>query len=628
MSDPKRNNSRLFGGSPFGRAARSAGPSTRDGVWDQARESMRANAWGDQAPVWGDAQAGQRAAVPVLLGRYKLVERVGDGGFGDVNLCWDTRLQRRVAIKRIPIVADGSEHVASTVADALQEARTASMLMHPNIVTVYDFETDDDYAYLVMEYVDGVNLTELLRRVEDGMLSPDEAAHVLSSLVSALKFAHDNGVLHLDIKPSNVMIDRSGVVKLGDFGMASLNSAAGYAGARGGTVGYMPPEQIQGRQVDERSDIFSLATVIWYSLTGASPFAAKNADASLEAIFAGPKRSLTTTHPEIEPEAEFALLHAMSPSAKDRTATVAGLGKGVIGALGNPTEGQGSLRYLMSQLDEETTEEEVRERMREPISEQMPWLPALVSHLVAALSCGLLVMRAMPAIMPGNARAMLIASGVTALLAGIWQPIGVPLAAAAVALALGSSGSRWSIPLALALLVPLFAWWVVLGRRHKESTPAMLLPCVLGSPLACVPVAGAYLGAAGAALTCAVAYLAQVTVSSAESLSYDAGALLGSLGQALSHPATWVGVVGAAVFSAVCGAITSRGTRASGVLGQVVALLGTVATMLVCTRLENGGIWAPPKVSDVVIALVLVVSVCIAAMVFPQDTQLEEDDVQ
>ena len=106
----------------------------------------------------------------------------------------------------------------------------------------------------------------------DGVLTFDECAHVLRSVARALAFAHENGVLHLDIKPANILIDRAGTVKLGDFGMATLASAAGYGGARGGTVGYMPPEQIDGGIVDEHTDIFALSVVVWQSLTGSCPF--------------------------------------------------------------------------------------------------------------------------------------------------------------------------------------------------------------------------------------------------------------------------------------------------------------------------------------------------------------------
>ena len=201
----------------------------------------------------------------LLLGRYRTIELRDTGGFGSVLVCWDVRLQRRVAVKCLPLDAEGD--AASVVDEALAEARASSFLTHPNIVTVHDFAVDDRYAYIVMEYVDGVTLAELMARVEGGVLIWCEVAHVLRSVAAALAYAHDNGVLHLDIKPANVMVARDGSVKLADFGMASIASAAGWGGARGGTVGYMPPEQLTGDLVDERTDVFALAAVCYEALT-------------------------------------------------------------------------------------------------------------------------------------------------------------------------------------------------------------------------------------------------------------------------------------------------------------------------------------------------------------------------
>lgn len=195
-------------------------------------------------------------AAATLLRRYKPLETRATGGFGSVEVCLDTRLQRRVAIKRIPLAATGMPIPAGSTSAALAEARTASMLAHPNIVSVIDFSFDDSFAYLVMEYVDGLSLEEFLAQVDGHSLTYDETACIADALTQALAYAHENGVLHLDIKPANVLIDRSGHVKLTDFGMATLASAAGYGGARGGTIGYMAPEQLSGSIVDERSDIF------------------------------------------------------------------------------------------------------------------------------------------------------------------------------------------------------------------------------------------------------------------------------------------------------------------------------------------------------------------------------------
>ena len=201
-----------------------------------------------------------------LLKRYQPLETLATGGFGSIEICRDTHLRRRVAIKRIPLTAN-SGMPASDIMDVLREAHTAAMLQHPNIVQVIDFTHDTAYAYLVMEYVDGMSLAEFLHRVDGHSLTFDEAAAIADALGQALTFAHSNGVLHLDIKPANVLIDHSGNVKLTDFGMARLSSAGGFGGSRGGTIGYMPPEQldIETGTVNERADVFALACVIYRS---------------------------------------------------------------------------------------------------------------------------------------------------------------------------------------------------------------------------------------------------------------------------------------------------------------------------------------------------------------------------
>ena len=122
-------------------------------------------------------QGSEQPREEILLGRYRVLERRGTGGFGSVCTCWDTRLQRRVAIKRMPLAAE----TGTTAEEALAEARTACMLAHPNIVTVFDFEAHGSYAYLVMEYVDGLNLAELLARVEGGRLTPEDLPRILEA---------------------------------------------------------------------------------------------------------------------------------------------------------------------------------------------------------------------------------------------------------------------------------------------------------------------------------------------------------------------------------------------------------------------------------------------------------------
>ena len=167
---------------------------------------------------------GRRVEQQLILDRYRPLEELGEGGFATVTLAWDTRMQRRVAIKRLALPRDWTGNVLHHP-PGLAEARTAALLNHPAIVTVYDFETDADEAFLIMEHVDGASLERVLDDV-GGALTLDEAAAVIDAVSSALSFAHDNGVLHLDIKPANVLVTRDGRVKVADFGMAALSSAS------------------------------------------------------------------------------------------------------------------------------------------------------------------------------------------------------------------------------------------------------------------------------------------------------------------------------------------------------------------------------------------------------------------
>ena len=305
------------------------------------------------------------AMASTLLKRYRPLETRATGGFGSVEVCMDTRLQRRVAIKRIPLASPLSVTPESTRAAALAEARTASMLQHPNIVSVIDFSYDAEYAYLVMEYIDGMSLEEFLAAVEGSSLTYDECAAIADALVQALAFAHENGVLHLDIKPGNVLIDHNGHVKLTDFGMATLTSAAGFGGARGGTIGYMAPEQLRGEVVDERSDIFSLAAVLYESLCATAPFRAGTPADSLKRIEKGviyPSSLLA----DIPQNTEEALLAALDPDPAQRPASVQEFGDWLLPGLGSSREGRKSLARIIAQLtSDEAADAEDAESVRE-----------------------------------------------------------------------------------------------------------------------------------------------------------------------------------------------------------------------------------------------------------------------
>ena len=562
----------------------------------------------------------------VLLGRYRVLERRGTGGFGAVCTCWDLRLQRRVAIKRMPIVDAAA---TTTAEEALAEARTACMLAHPNIVTVFDFESDGTYAYLVMEYVDGLNLAELLARVEGGRLTLEECAHVLDSVTRALAYAHENLVLHLDIKPTNIMIDRRGVVKLADFGMATLASAAGYGGARGGTVGYMPPEQIQGMLVDERADVFSLAVVMWQALTGQCPFAADSAAASLRKIERGPARPLAKDRPDLSGEPALALAEALSANPADRPADVRDLNDELLPFLGDPRDGADSLRELVEQAEKDDgSQDSPWSEGVPPLLLRMPWLPGALVRGATALVVFSAARLVLPALPGATDRFVAVASLAGGVAAALWPPLGSVLAGASLVIALGCTGpTPASFPLALFSAAALLAWWALVGRRGRLTSLAVLLPCCLPSAVTGSSLAGYALLPLPAAATALAGYALGTLFHVAASRGFSATPVVADLAALASEPRLWVVAAGCALCALVSSAVSGRGTAAAGIVGQALGLACLLGSEVLAARMENDSIWGSLDGEAVLLAVLLFVLLCIAtALGGPLVEDMEGED--
>jgi serine/threonine protein kinase len=211
----------------------------------------------------------------IINGKYKLLEHLGSGGMGRVYLCEQTALRRLVAVKILPPERSGDP---VSLQRFIREARVAAALDHPNIVRAHDIDSFGPLHFIVMEYVDGSTLQEVVRRV--GPLPVARACHYIHQVATGLHYAHAHGLVHRDIKPANLLLNRAGVVKILDLGLARLafdpeDQLTRNLGARHliGTADYLAPEQAKdGHAADIRADIYSLGITAYFLLTGRSPF--------------------------------------------------------------------------------------------------------------------------------------------------------------------------------------------------------------------------------------------------------------------------------------------------------------------------------------------------------------------
>jgi eukaryotic-like serine/threonine-protein kinase len=211
------------------------------------------------------------------LGRYDLVRVLGKGAMGIVYEGRDPNLDRRVAIKTVKVENLSEEAANEYELRFRTEARSAARLQHPNIVSVYDSDRDGDVAFLVMEYIQGDDLKHHLDK--GTRYSLEQSLKMIRDLLSALEYAHKQGIVHRDIKPANLLIEPGGRVKLTDFGVARMQDSGDVTRTQGsmiGTLKYMSPEQVQGQKTDSRTDLFSVGVVLYQLLTDMRPFDGDN----------------------------------------------------------------------------------------------------------------------------------------------------------------------------------------------------------------------------------------------------------------------------------------------------------------------------------------------------------------
>jgi eukaryotic-like serine/threonine-protein kinase len=419
----------------------------------QAVQTME---WDVEAGLEHDELEARTARDELVLGRYRMQERLGSGGFGTVYAARDERLRRDVAIKVISRAAGLQPGSSSTDDDrAGREARVAARLNHPNVVALYELGADDDNVYLVSELVDGRTLAELI--AEDA-LSDRDIARIGAALCDGLAHAHERGVVHRDVKPQNVMVVAqpargSGFAKLTDFGVSHLagDEPLTRTGDVVGTLAYMAPEQAEGARVTWEADVYSLALSLYEAWTGVNPVRKRGPAATARAL-GKPIQSLGRQRRDLPPELVSAIDLALDPRPERRP---------------GPEELAGVLRGVARELSDEGALEE--DELREPRRARVP-LPARVFAGVCAgaLVAALLVAADAPTDQVHPAAAAGVAALAVTLLPRLgWIAAVVGLCVWLASPEVGQEGTAAYV-VAACLPVPLMlsrapAWWSVPG---------------------------------------------------------------------------------------------------------------------------------------------------------------------
>ena len=244
------------------------------------------------------------------ISHYKIISEIGKGGMGEVYLAEDTTLERKVAVKMLTHeCCEDSEKLQRFA----QEAKTASALNHPNIITIFEFGEHDDTHFMATEYIDGRELSQILS--DEEKLSVRDSLEIAVQIVAALKTAHEAGIVHRDIKPGNIMVRNDGIVKILDFGLVKLTNVPRrdeiedeaitrtkldtIPGLVMGTPNYMSPEQARGKDIDHQTDIFSLGIVLYEMLAGVRPFQGETTSDVIAAVLAKEPEPLSSFNPKV-----------------------------------------------------------------------------------------------------------------------------------------------------------------------------------------------------------------------------------------------------------------------------------------------------------------------------------------
>ena len=249
----------------------------------------------------------------IVAERYRIVALAGRGGMGEVYRAEDLKLSQVVAIKFLP---ETLSQDAPALARFHSEVRIARQVSHPNVCRVFDIGDVDGIPFLSMEYVDGEDLASVVRRI--GRLSPDKATEIARQICAGLAAAHERGVIHRDLKPANVMLDGAGKIRITDFGLASVAASIQGADVRAGTPAYMAPEQLAGREVTPKSDIYSLGLILYEILTGKRAFEANTLPELMKLREDGTITNPSTLVRDLDPLIERVILRCLDKDPAKR----------------------------------------------------------------------------------------------------------------------------------------------------------------------------------------------------------------------------------------------------------------------------------------------------------------------
>lgn len=299
------------------------------------------------------------------IGRYEIRKELGEGGMGTVYLAHDPSLGREVALKVLHRHLYNHDQEFSLRFE--QEARTIASLEHRNIVPIYEFGEDGDWLYFVMRFMKGGTLGD---RLAKGPLSPAETATILGQVGGALDKAHRAGIIHRDLKPSNIMFDEEGDAYLGDFGIGKRLDAEDIKTRTGQTLGtphYMSPEQVDGRELDSRSDNYALGILFYEMLTGNRPYDHPSSSVRVMAMhLLAPIPSLLEAKPDLPPQLESILQKAMAKEPLNRYTTANEMVLSIKAALRESDFGEAPAKIQPAPLSSQSDDERPKQSMAAP----------------------------------------------------------------------------------------------------------------------------------------------------------------------------------------------------------------------------------------------------------------------